>query len=71
LRHYQEELLKERKIQYDKLEQSEQNLSKKLDVAQSTIEKQTYLISGMRENPPKGHSWSNKRFFATLLRKNS
>ena len=41
-------MLQEKQIQYEKLEQREQDLSTKLDKAQSVIEKQTHLISDLR-----------------------
>jgi hypothetical protein len=54
----------------EKSELREKDLSAKLDKAQSTIEKQTYLISDMREKSPRKPVERHKSFLATLLRKN-
>lgn len=48
--------------QLRKAELREQDLSAKLDKAQSTIERQTYLITDLREKPPQTHSQGKRRF---------
>jgi hypothetical protein len=52
----------------EKAELREKDLSAKLDKAQSTLEKQTYLLSDMRTNAPRKPTEARKGFFATLLR---
>jgi ribosomal protein S15P/S13E len=46
----------------EKSEQREQDLSAKLDKAQSTIERQTHLISDMREKSPERPVERSKKF---------
>jgi hypothetical protein len=57
--------------QLRKAELREQDLSAKLDKAQSTIERQTYLISDMREKTIEKPVERPKRFFGMFSRSNS
>jgi ABC-type phosphate transport system auxiliary subunit len=68
---HKEEHLKENKIQLEKSEEREKDLSAKLDKAQSTIERQTYLISDMREKTIEKPVERPKRFFGMFSRSNS
>lgn len=52
-----------------KAEFREKDLSGKLDKAQLTIERQTYLLQDMREKPPQKPVEVRKGFWATLLGK--
>ena len=57
--------------QLEKSEEREKDLSMKLDKAQSTIEKQTYLISDMRENSPQKPVERDKKFLGIFPYKKS
>lgn len=59
------------KTQLEKSEEREKDLSSKLDKAQSTIERQTYLISDMREKTIEKPVERPKRFFGMFSRSNS
>lgn len=52
-----------------KSEEREKDLSTKLDKAQSTIDKQTHMISDMREKPPQKPVERPKRFLGIFPRK--
>ena len=64
-------LLKEVSEAREKTEQREKDLSAKLDKAQSTIERQTYLLQDMRDKPSQKPVETTKRFLGIFPYKNS